>query len=210
MTAVHSFTWLTLIASILTTIGVSSYCVIVTRGTIRLNPSTWIIRALVASINLVSYVLVLHGDLLRALPVMVVTAGIFFVMLYSLFNGQFSKFRPVDTACLVIAILVGIFWRLSGDPIAANLLLQVVYVISFLPTISGLRKRTLRDTPYPWAINVVAYVFMVCEILLHWEANSWVALAHPLLNGLLGNGAMVYFALENSKYHLGLSKQASS
>jgi hypothetical protein len=132
---------------------------------------------------------------LKTLPLAFVVLGIISVTFYSLRFGRFSKLGIIDTVCLILGLIVVAIWQLTGDPITANLILQVVYVISFIPTIIGLSKGSLFESSTPWVFAVLSYLLMIIVTISHWEQSSWVELAHPVLNGVIGNGVVAYYAL---------------
>lgn len=184
-----------IISSLLNILAMGIYFFNVVKGGAIPNPVTWLIWLTVGLINVSTYIFVLHGDVLSAVPLIVVVCGILATALYSLINGKFSKIAPADLLCFVFAIATGIFWKVSGDPVQANLWLQLVYVFSFVPTIRALHSGKCFESPGPWLIAVTAYLFMILDILLKWETSSWVALVHPIVNGLLGNGLVAYYGL---------------
>ncbi len=164
------------------------------RGDSIPNPATWSIWLIIGVINAVTYFTVVNGSLLRSLTLIIVTTGILFVTFYSLFRGKFVPLGRIDLASLALAIGVGALWLTTGDAAVSNLLLQSVYVVSFVPTVVDLRRGRIREQPLPWALAVGAYALMIVSVLLSWGEGSWIALAHPVLNGILGNGAIAWLA----------------
>lgn len=194
MTMANWFSW---IASVCCCLSMSIYFAQVVRGSSVPNPATWIIWLIIGVINAITYFLVVEHHLLRSLTLIVVTAGILAVTIYSLVRGRFAKLRRLDVICLSLALVTAVIWRVTGDPVLANLILQVVYIISYVPTISGLRQRTLREQPWPWILAVFGYIFMIAATMTSWTDQSWPALAHPVINGLLGNGLVAYYAVRD-------------
>jgi hypothetical protein len=41
----------------------------------------------------------------------------------------------------------------------------------------------------------LAYIPTIIIILLNWSNASWVGLVHPIVNGLMGNGAVILLVL---------------
>ncbi|MDO8643470.1 MAG: hypothetical protein Q7S00_00700, partial [bacterium] len=144
-----------------------------------------------------------RGDLWQSMITIIATTGIFLIFLYSLFRGKFTRLGKVELFCLVAAFLVGIVWKTTGDAIFANLLLQGIYFISFIPTVLGLLKGTMKDRSLPWVLAFIAYALMIIVILLRWSEGSWAALAHPIINGLLGNGSIALITFFNLRVQEG-------
>lgn len=166
----------------------------VVRGRSTPNPATWLIWLVIGLINATTYFLVVEGNLLRSLSLILVNLGILVITLYSFFRGKFSPIGATELSCLSMGLAVGVLWQVTGNPILANLTLQVVYLISFVPTILGLHRGRLYERPWPWVLAVGTYVFMILAVVASWRRDSWVALAHPVLNGLLGNGLVAFYA----------------
>jgi hypothetical protein len=173
------------------------YVLQLVKGSSIPNPATWIIWLIIGVINLLTYFLVVEHNLLRSLTLLVVTSGILVVTVYSLVRGRFAKLRLLDIVCFLLALMIVVLWRVTGDPILANLILQVVYIISFIPTILGLHQGILKEKPWPWILAVGGYVFMIAATMVSWTNQSWPALAHPIINGVIGNGLVAYYAIRN-------------
>lgn len=188
---------LAVLASLLILGTVGSYMWNVVRNGVTPNPTMFFVRSIVAVMNTVSYFSVVHNDPFKWL-VTAVSAGALVVMfLYSLFCGKFTKMREVDIICLVLAILIGIVWKITNGAVA-NLLLQGVMVLAFVPAAIGVYHNRAKEKPLPWALAVASYVLMTATILIGWQGN-WEALAHPLASGIGGNGAMLVLILRKKR-----------
>jgi hypothetical protein len=73
--------------------------------------------------------------------------------------------------------------------------LQFIYVVSFIPMITGLATGKLKERVLPWALALCAYVPTIIIIMLNWDSANWVLLVHPIVNGLMGNGAIILLVL---------------
>lgn len=156
------------------------------------NPSTWAIWLLIGIINTATYFTVTQGSLWQSFIVAAVTFSVSVVFIYSLFRGKFSAISKIEIAMFVLAIIIGIFWRVTANDRAANLLLQAIYVISYLPTFAGIIKLTAKEHYTAWVVAFIAYVFSVISVATGRQAD-WVAYVHPIVNGLIGNGLVVVF-----------------
>lgn len=186
---------LSLMSGLLSCASMTTYFYYVTRGQSQPNPATWIVWLIVGVLNAVTYFQVVDGSLLRSLALIIVTSGILAVTVYASLCGKFARLQLIDLVCLAFAVGVGILWRMNGNPVLANLLLQSVYVISFIPTVLGLHRGEIRERPWPWLLALGSYSLIIVSIGLTWHSGSWVALVHPILNGLLGNGIVAIYAL---------------
>lgn len=184
---------LSILASLLLLGATGSYMWHVVRNGVTPNPTMFFVRSIVAVMNTVSYFAVVHNDPFKWLVTAVSAGALVLVFLYSLFCGKFTKMRRVDTTCLVLAIFIGIVWKMTNG-VVANLLLQGVMVLAFLPAVLGIYHNRAQEKPAPWALAVASYVLMTITILIGWQGN-WEALVHPLASGIGGNGALMVFAM---------------
>jgi hypothetical protein len=166
------------------------------RGTSTPNPVTWLIWLSVMTINVFTYFTVVGGDVMKTLVAALAAPFLFLIFTYSLFRGKFTRLSRMDIVCLLLAIAVGVFWRTTGDDITTNIMLQLIILISFIPTISGLLRGKAREKPLPWNVAVVTYAFLALSILTDPDPakRNWVAFMYPVLNGILGNGIVAILA----------------
>jgi hypothetical protein len=159
------------------------------------NIATWLIWLVIFLMNTITYFMVARGNWWQSLVTIVAAGGVFFIFLYSLFRGKFAKVGAMEITCLTAALIIGIVWKTTEDAVLANLLLQFIYVISFLPMIIGLARGTLRERVLPWALAFSAYVPTIIIIIINWSSSDWVGLVHPIVNGVMGNGAIILLVL---------------
>ncbi len=191
-------------ASIFACISMSLYFFQVVKGGSVPNPATWIIWLIIGLINTATYFFVVGGSWVQSLALIVVTTAIFLVTFYSIIRGKFARLGFLEKICLALAVLVGAIWQVTGDPHLSNLILQVVYVISFIPTIVGLHNGELREQPWPWVLSLGCYTLMIAAVISDWSDTSWVALVHPIVNGLIGNSIVVYYAITGPRKQISI------
>ena len=161
----------------------------VKEGTSIPNPSTWLLWVVVSLMNAVSYFLVVQENLWQSMYVLVATTGLTVIFIYSVMKGKFGKIGTMEKISFVLALAVGILWKTTGSADLANLSLQVIFVISFIPTIHGLLTHKLKEKGLPWNLAVASYAFITAGILTS-ESYRWIALVYPIVNGILGNGSV--------------------
>lgn len=175
------------IASLLGLATVVIYLSKVIKGSTTPNTATWLIVAVVITMNTVSYFAVVGGDLKKAAIGITVNVGILVVFGYSLAKGKFARLQKFDAVSLAMALIIGVVWKASGDAIIANMALQSVLFISFIPTFLGIMRRQLRDHPLPWGLAVIAYGFQILTVISA-DSWNWPELIYPFVNGIIGNG----------------------
>ena len=183
-----------LIAGIIALITYGLYFRQTLKGQSTPNPSTWAIWLLVGIINSITYFSITNNNLWQSFIVIAVTFSVFIVFIYSLFKGKFSRISKIEIIVFILAIAILIFWQMTSNDRVSNLLLQAVYVVSYVPTVSGIIKGTGKEHYVAWIAAFIAYLFSTISIGFDPQVD-WVAFVHPIVNGLLGNGVIVGLTL---------------
>jgi hypothetical protein len=181
----------------------------VRRGESTPNPVTWSIWAVMFVLNTATYFFVAGNDMMKVIQSGLATILIFVTVVYVLVKKGFAKTdKKTDYVCLTLAVIFGIFWWLSGDEIITNLLLQITFAISFIPTLSGIMKGTGKEAFLSWTMAVVSYVFLIIALATdpNPEKCRWFLFVFPVVNGIMGNGSIALLAL--LKRHNMLGKPA--
>jgi len=101
--------------------------------------STWLIMFIGTSLSLITYLLAsgwkFRGGILNIVDVLVTVIIITAILLWSKVK---VRFRPFEKWYLLTAGLITIFWLLTKNPFGANLLIQVLILIGYFPTIQKL------------------------------------------------------------------------
>lgn len=154
------------------------------------NPATWVVWVVVGLINVLTYFAVTGDNWWQSFIVIAVFFCMTGVFIYSIFKGKLSRLSSVGIVSLILVIIIGVFWQVTANDRIANLLLQGIYLISYIPTGVGILRGTVKEHHTAWIIAFTAYVFSVFSVYTGPPAD-WVAYAHPVINGLLCNGAIV-------------------
>lgn len=201
--------FLSIIGGVLLIAAFYCYFRSVAKNTSTPNPTTWLIWLVIFIMNTITYFMVARESIWQTMITIVAALGILAIFFYSLFRGKFARVGAIEVLCLVIAVAVGVVWKMTKDPILANLLLQFIYVISFVPMITGLVRGTLKEKVLPWVLAFGAYIPTIIIILINWNTSSWVGLVHPIVNGLMGNGAVILLVAIRSIQRNSLSNSFS-
>lgn len=157
------------------------------------NPATWFICLVVMTMNVVTYYSVSNDNVWPVLTPTVITFGIMFILIYSSCKGRLGKLGWVEWLTLCLAVVVYIFQKVTGDNANSNLMIQVILLISFVPTIVGILRGQLKEKMFSWLTAIVSYVFLIASILCNTEW-TWTQLAYPFVNGIIGNGSVALAA----------------
>jgi len=161
------------------------------------NPSTWMIWVSINTINTATYFAVVDKNIWIALASLISAVVAVLIFSTSLFKGKFTNLNRIDVVSLVVAIGVGLFWKVSSNAVVSNVALQTVFVISFLPTINGLFIKAARERPVPWVLGTIAYVLQIFIVLLN-PVSLW-ALTFPLVQ-IIGQGIIALLAFRQDGF----------
>jgi hypothetical protein len=170
----------------------------VRRGESTPNPVTWSIWVVMFVLNTATYFFVAGNDMMKVIQSSLATIFILVIVIYVLVTKGFAKTdEKTDYVCLVLAVIFGIFWWLSGNEITTNLLLQIVFAISFIPTLNGIVKGTGKEAFPSWTMAVISYIFLILALATDPdpEKRRWFLFAFPVVNGIMGNGSTALLAL---------------
>lgn len=187
--------FISLSASVFTFLSVASYFKQLVKGESIPNPATWMIWLAVTLLNTFTYFKVVEGNVWTSLVSIVLTVGFCVVFIYASIRGKFAKLERIEVISLILAVIIGIFWQTTGNATIANLLIQIIFLISFYPTILGLIQKKLKEKATPWVFAVVSCSILIISVILNWEQGGWAALAFPIIR-MLGNGAVAVIALK--------------
>ncbi len=180
---------LMIIASLILLSAPVIYITRVAQGHITPNPVTFLIRSVVAAINMVTYFFVAGRDPFKASVALVSTLGLTTIFVYSFRKGKFSKINGFDISLGVISFAVAILWKLNNDPVIANLCLQSAMLLAFVPTIRAVLAGVTREQVLPWALPTLSYTLMIYALSLS-GTTTWQQLVNPFV-GMIGNGGLM-------------------
>ena len=189
---------LSVCASITAVVCYISYVRQILKGFSIPNPATVFIWFSVGILNALTYNTIVSENIWKSL-IFFTTSGLLCILFfYSLFRGKFAKFERTELLAVSMAFGIGIFWKTTGNAVVSNLLLQVIYIISFVPVLIGLHNGKLKEKSFAWVVAVVAYVFATAAILLEFDGN-WLSLVPPVVTGIMGNGSVALFIVLKRK-----------
>lgn len=168
------------------------------RGQSTPNPSTWLIWFIAGVINTFTYFAVVDGNIWQSLFVIVVTFSVLVILVYALFKGKFTKIKSLEIAIFLMALSIGIFWQITANDRISNLLLQSIYVISYIPTVTGLIRGSGKEHYASWLTAVISYTFATLALITN-NPGDWIAFVSPVVNGILGNGLVVLLILKQNR-----------
>ncbi|HRX64211.1 MAG TPA: hypothetical protein P5060_03855 [Candidatus Absconditabacterales bacterium] len=152
-------------------------------------------------INAITYYHLISGNIFKYMIAILTAICASFVFFYTLFKGSFKKLNEVDSVIILLLVCVGIFWFTSKNQRNTNLLLQLVYIVSFVPIAYNVWFKNATEYIVPFLIALFAYSISIITILLEWNGD-WAEIAYPVANGIIGNGLVVVVIYKKQKNNL--------
>lgn len=154
-----------IIASILAIIGNISYFRDVLRGKIVPHPYTWFIWSIVSMTTFFGGLL--KGAGLGILPTGIAEVFTILIFLFStqyLFNGKAGHIRKVDNYFLIFALLGLIPWAITSDPTISVIVMVLIDVIAFIPTLRKTWAHPKTEKPMLYSMNVSRHILTLFSL----------------------------------------------
>lgn len=121
----------------------------------------WIMFSVAVGMSLVTY---LAEDDFGFMDNILNTVDVFYVVTISvaiaIFGGKSSKITGFDKACLLVVLLIVIFWIFTQNHLLTNFLIQSILVIAYFPVIKRLLETRQNSEPFLiWIGMLIAPIF---------------------------------------------------
>ncbi|CAM2065877.1 hypothetical protein SCOR_10895 [Sulfidibacter corallicola] len=182
--------------------GVFIYCLYfrqVARGMSKPNLFTWTLWLLIGWLNFATYMPLVGNDPFKGSMTVVSAVMLTLLYIYIFRRGTYVSLCRFDAVVFVLALGVLGFWQVTGNGLIANLLLQVCFILSFIPTLRALVRDEAYESPTVWMLAVVTYGFNILAIAFD-EVSGLAEFAFPVVNGVLGNGSVLVVTLWFRRY----------
>lgn len=195
----HSNTLMTLLlatlAIIFAIIGNSKYFIDTLKGKTKPHPYTWLIWSIVSGVTFFGQYF--KGAGIAALPTLVAEIFTIIIFLFSLKYG-FKEINKKDHYFLTAALLALLSWFITKDPTIAVIIVVIIDIIAFLPTIrKSLNANAHNETAMLYAMNVLRHL-----ITLYLLESFNIATALHSIAMIICNSLMVIFIVkkQNAKF----------
>ncbi len=132
--------------------------IVITKET-KLNRVSWIIWSTIGIINLAAYISA--GEKGTIWFVIAAAINPIILLLLSLKFGE-KHWYPIDTACIVLAALSLLLWRMTGNPILALVAGLVADFLGLVPTFIKVIRNPHSENLVSWLIGLLAGI---CNII---------------------------------------------
>lgn len=115
------------------------------------------------------------------------------IFILSLFKGE-KDIRPFDWFCLSGSLLALIPWLVTNDPLLSVILITIIDVIAFMPTVRKTIKKPHQETLTTYTMSIFKYFLIVGAL----ERYTLVTTLFPFVIGLM-NVLFVLFVISKRK-----------
>ncbi|KND49268.1 MAG: hypothetical protein AB203_02635 [Parcubacteria bacterium C7867-008] len=178
--------YIVIVASVLAVIGNVSYLRDVLTEKVKPHPYTWFIWSIVSMTTF-------FGGLAKGAGIGVIPTGIaecftiiiFLLSLKYVFKDRALHIRAIDTYFLVAALLGLIPWFLTKDPTISVVIVVVIDIIAFIPTLRKTWEHPETEKPLLYGMNVGRHVLTLLSLSSYNIATTIHSIAMIVTNTLM-------------------------
>ncbi len=175
-----------IIASLVVLFAYSSYIKDVFKGKVKPHVYSWLIWTLSAGVS--SSLQIYGGAGSGAWPTIAVTILCFFIFLLSLKNGK-KYITKLDTLILILTIFSLALWLLVDKPILSSILMSIVIIGGFIPTIRKIWFEPLSETLFLYIVNASRHILSIFAL----AQFNFLTLFYPIVY-LIGCLCVIFIA----------------
>jgi hypothetical protein len=161
-----------------TTLAYLDYNRLVLKGETKPNGATWAIWSAIALISTSSY-FAASGDIWKSIIPFANILLCIGTFVLAIMSDKFKKRDFTDWLALTIGIVAIVVWKMKTAAYG-NLIVQVAFIIGFIPTWRGIWKMPSSEKPRPWLIWCVSYGIAAVVVILRWR-HQGIDLVYPVL-----------------------------
>lgn len=177
---------LAVVAAGMAFVGNISYLKDVFKERVHPHPYTWFIWSIVSLVTFFGQWQ--KGAGIGVLPTAVAEGFTIIIFLYSLkhlFGEKVWHFRNVDHFFFVVALLGLIPWYLTKDPTISVIVVVMIDVIAFIPTLEKIWRHPKTEQPLLYEMNVTRHVLTLFSLQAYNIATTFHSIAMILTNTLM-------------------------
>lgn len=167
-------------AVVLTLVGYIPYFYSILQKKTKPHLYSWIIYALDAGI--IFALQITHGAGVGAISVLAVAIMCLIVIALTLRNREKQDITKTDKAFSLLAIISLLLWLFVQQPLLSSILIMIVDISGFAPTVRKSWYKPYSETPVFYAINILRFALTLASI----QQYSIITALYPSV-WLLGN-----------------------
>ncbi len=175
-----------IIAVILAFVGNISYLKDTFKGKVKPHPYTWFIWSIVSMTTFFGGLV--KGAGIGALPTGIAEAFTIIIFLFSLkylFQGKAGHIRMIDNYFLAICLLGLIPWALTKDPTISVVIVVIIDIIAFVPTLRKTWAHPNTEKPLLYEMNVTRHILTLFSVQTYNVATTFHSIAMICTNILM-------------------------
>ena len=140
------------------------------------NPASWVVWAFLSVLNASSFFSM--SGFLPSLQFLTGSAACITTLIYVIFIGKLSWPTEKEWVILMLGLLGAIVWWEFRSATGGNLITTAAFIISSVPTISGVKENPFKETSRPWTIWTIASIATSINVSLQ---HKWWSLVAPVV-----------------------------
>ncbi len=173
---------LAIIGAVIAVIGNVPYLIDVLKRRVEPHPYTWLVWTIVSGVTFFGQVA--KGAGIGALPTAAAEIFTVIIFLFSLQYG-FKNIVKTDTYFLIFALLGLIPWAITKDPTISVIIVVIIDLIAFVPTIRKTWIKPKSETPALFSMNVVRHILTLFSLQAYNIATTLHSIAMIVTNGIM-------------------------
>jgi hypothetical protein len=170
------------IAVFLAILGNIPYLIKIWRKEVQPHPYTWFVWSIVSCVTFFGSLA--KGGGIGTIPILASEIFTIIIFIFSLQYG-FKQIKKIDTLFLVICLLGIIPWWITKDPTISVVIVVVIDLIAFIPTIRKTWENPKSETPILYSTNVLRHILILYTVQTINIATSLHSFAMIVINSLM-------------------------
>jgi hypothetical protein len=180
-----------IIASILAIVGNVPYLMDIVHKRVKPHPYTWLVWTIVSAVTFFGQVA--KGAGIGALPTAAAEIFTVIIFIFSLQYG-FRNIVMTDTYFLIGALLGLIPWALTKDPTLSVIIVVLIDVIAFMPTLRKTYLQPRTETATLYSMNVTRHILALFSL----QAYNIATTLHSITM-IFTNSIMTFFIVRDKQ-----------
>jgi hypothetical protein len=171
-----------IVAIIFALIGNGRYLIDVLKGKTKPHPYTWLIWSIVSAV--VFFGQLVKGAGIGAIPTFIAEIFTIIIFFFSLRFG-FKNIPKKDHYFLALALIGIIPWLLTKDPTISVIIVVLIDIIAFTPTLHKTWKYPASETSWLYGMNVLRHIITLFLLESHNIATTLHSIDMIIINSLM-------------------------
>ncbi|MDQ5950592.1 MAG: hypothetical protein QG585_534 [Patescibacteria group bacterium] len=173
---------LAIIGAVIAVVGNVPYLLDVIKKRVEPHPYTWLVWTIVSGVTFFGQVA--KGAGIGALPTAAAEIFTVIIFLFSLQYG-FKNIVKTDTYFFIFALLGLIPWAITKDPTISVIIVVIIDLVAFVPTIRKTWIKPKSETPVLFSMNVVRHILTLFSLQAYNIATTLHSIVMIVINSIM-------------------------